>query len=681
MSTTNAPRWIFDASDPAKRGLLKAFGDTTPQTAENFIRFGASEKLMRIVRNTGNEDNPHEDIDLTGATITVAAGPLDSFPTSGNSRGEYNGDDTGIDEIPAGISAADLQTALNANPGIFGEGGVTVELVRGAYRIEWNNPGNRGLLEWFGGSLTPPARVKVVTDIEGDATTNEVKVLTIYQDYWALNSVWDVEAAGSVARTVLIQGAAAEREVVRIVITGNPTGGKWRVTAPQAAVHKVSCVANSGANYAEYEWQFAGNTIVSGDYHDIYDAAGPVRVWFNIAGAGPAPAAPAGGRLKEIASGSTLPDVLGANLWGAFIVDSGLTPNGTTFGYSFVKIRTNTLGAFTVPVAPGFTTFEFRQGNAGRLDSKYFSLYDAGGQVGVWFNLSSISTMPAAVAAMSRQIEVTGIAANATSTTVAAAVASALDADASFGAVSATNVVTVTDVNGGARGNPNNGDSLCGVTQSKPGYIISATLPHNATAPQVRDAFGGIYDVTVTIEPDQTEYILTAVNVGELTDITATDQSLTFAAFYRGTLSFNTATVRQAFLDLITGDELNGKLEAQYQFPGEDPVKFFQAPLTLLRSLIDTTELSPLNQLAGTYQDGAENIGIAADFLDVVFDAPFASEDWTLLASNISNDVDAPPPELLFPTTIANKTAAGFRIYFNGGPSTANYVYNYMARL
>lgn len=681
MSTTNAPRWIFDASDPAKQGLIKAFGDSTPQPAENFIRFGGNEKLLRVVRATGNEDNPHEDIDLTGASITVAAGSLDAFPTSGNSAGEYDGDNTGLESIPAGISAADLQTALNAHPVIVGEGGVTVELVRGAYRIEWNEPGARAVLDWFTGSLTPPARVTVTTDIAGDANTQEVKVLQISQDYWALNSAWIAEASGSVTRTVITQGTASEREFVKIIITGNPTGGKWRITAPQLAVHTINCIANAFGGAASYTFEFTGNTIVSGDYVDLYDDAGPVRVWFNIAAGGGAPAAPAGGRLKEIASGTVDPNDLGANLWAAFAADSGLEQSATTFGYTYVTIRTKVAGRYTVPVDPGFCTFTFFQGSEGRLDGKWFSIADVNGAVGVWFNLSGALSIPSALDDMARIIEVTGIAPNAANTAVATAIASALDADASFAAVAVGSVVTVTDALGGPRLAPSNGDSQLGVRVTVPGYLVASSLPFNASAPQVRDALMNLYDVTLTVEPDLIEYALTAVNVGAQADITASDFSLIFPTYYRGDLSFNTVTMRQAFLAAGTADELTGKLEAQYQFPGEDPVKFYQAPLTVLRSLIDTTELNPLNQFAGVYKEGSVNIPNGQDYVDVVFSSAFTSDEYTLVQSYVENDTDVPPPDIIAPMMVSNKLTTGCRVYLSGAPSNGNCVYKYIARL
>ena len=43
------------------------------------------------------------------------------------------------------------------------------------------------------------------------------------------------------------------------------------------------------------------NESLKGDYLDLYDDAGPARVWFKVAGAGTAPAAPAGGRILGFA--------------------------------------------------------------------------------------------------------------------------------------------------------------------------------------------------------------------------------------------------------------------------------------------------------------------------------------------------------------------------------------------
>lgn len=680
MATDKPPVWIFNASSPDKRGLLESFNSGSTISAETFISFSGVERLIRVVRGTGDDSKPWEDVPLTGATITIALGPLSVEPTGGNSYGQYNAVATGLTPLPAGATALQMQTLLNASPGIAGEGGVTVTKGKTGYRIEWVNAGGPRLnLEWFAGSLTPTPRVSTQTIVEGAAGIREVKLVKIWQDYWGGGDDWVEESDGDVTYTQATAGADGVKEVAKIVITGIPTSGQFRVTSPKPAVHTINASDNGQSACAYYQFDFNGNTIATGNFVDIADDAGPVRLWFNIAGGGGAPAAPAGGRLLEVVSGTILPGDLGQNLWSTVGADSGLAEGGAIFGWNVVSIRTRVLGVYPVPLTPGFVVLNFTQGSAGRLDGKYFTIYDAAGKVGVWFNLGGLKPIPTALDSASRLIEITGIAPQATANTVATAIKLALDTDAAFIATVVGAKVTVTDAVGGPRALPSNGNAYVGITQTAPGYVLSATLPYNASAAQMRDALQGLADVTRTETPTEIAYVLTYVETGAQAALTAADINLGFSSFYRGTFTLNTETMLAAFED-TSEDTLSGILQANYQYPGEDPVAFYYERVNVLRSLIDSGGVNPGSVFGTGTREGAQAVGVGNSFVDVVFDTALPSAEYKVICGYLENAVDA-PPDAIMAATVCLKTSAGYRQLLSGAPATGNFVYKYIVSI
>ncbi len=116
---------------------------------------------------------------------------------------------------------------------------------------------------------------------------------------------------------------------------------------------------------------------------------------------------------------------------------------------------------------------------AASLDAKYFVLSDNVGTVGFWFDVDNNgTTIPGGASACARSVEITTIVTGDSANTVATKVAAAIDADSKFVATAATNVVTVTDANYGARTDLTAGDSgftMAVTTQGVSGIDPSTT--------------------------------------------------------------------------------------------------------------------------------------------------------------------------------------------------------------
>jgi hypothetical protein len=89
------------------------------------------------------------------------------------------------------------------------------------------------------------------------------------------------------------------------------------------------------------------------------------------------------------------------------------------------------------------------QGLSSAIDGEYLLIYDAGGLVCVWFNVSGSAVQPAVGA--TRYLEITDITEGMTATQVGGRIASRLDSDSQYSAASVAGVVTITDVNVGVR--------------------------------------------------------------------------------------------------------------------------------------------------------------------------------------------------------------------------------------
>lgn len=127
--------------DPANNRLLS--GVNANATGER-LRFYAGDTArveLHLVRLTGDTAFPAEAVsfaDWLDATtsVSLAVGPLETEPTTGTFKVEFDGDLTAA--IPADATAAQVEAALNALPSVSGIGGVAVSKVGEFYRVEFD---------------------------------------------------------------------------------------------------------------------------------------------------------------------------------------------------------------------------------------------------------------------------------------------------------------------------------------------------------------------------------------------------------------------------------------------------------------------------------------------------------------------------------------------------------------
>ena len=129
--------------DPVNNRLLSGVNANGTGDRVRFFAGDTARVELHLVRLTGDTDFPAEAVsfaDWLGATtsVSLAVGPLETVPTSGTFKVEFDGDTT--DAISATATAAQVEAALNALPSISSIGGVSVAKVGEFYRVEFDAP-------------------------------------------------------------------------------------------------------------------------------------------------------------------------------------------------------------------------------------------------------------------------------------------------------------------------------------------------------------------------------------------------------------------------------------------------------------------------------------------------------------------------------------------------------------
>jgi len=126
--------------DPANNRLLS--GVNANATGER-LRFYAGDTArveLHLVRLTGDTAFPAEAVSFAdwmdaATSVSLAVGPLETEPTTGTFKVEFDGDLS--DPISATATAAQVEAALNDLPSVSAIGGVSVSSVGEFYRVEF----------------------------------------------------------------------------------------------------------------------------------------------------------------------------------------------------------------------------------------------------------------------------------------------------------------------------------------------------------------------------------------------------------------------------------------------------------------------------------------------------------------------------------------------------------------
>lgn len=582
-----AAEWIVDIGASRQDGLLRSFDEEIEQVIQRGIRQSGLRRRFRFVKKSRNPNRPWDDVDVSTATaIEWAIGEPDVEPTGGVSNVSYLGDSTGLAAIPAGVSAAVLEAAMNANPAIAAAGGVTVEKAGVQYTILFNDPGARSLIDWDSTAVSPKSTAEVMRTVVGDVATREEQLVRLSQDYYGYTNVYTAAGAGALSRTEIRAGDSQRPNIQRISISPEPYEGAFSVTFPRPEITRVGAIANAGIVQSVLITPVADVAgSLAGKFFDIADSAGGVRVWYNT-GADPAPAAPVGGRLIEVAIvvDDPIEEVMAQTI-AAIDGDAQFTAAVYDAATSTLYAKDVAAGVRPYPIFQhdsGFILTYATAGTNGLLAGKGFILYRADNvDVYVWLQVSA-NDVPAAIVGGWTEEIVVAIAATATATAVATAIAAAVDASPHFVATSSGSSVTITDAVGGEREAAHAGSSPFGVVQSQAGLHLATTVPYNASADLMAALLSDQFQVTKT---DAFQWDLTSLVPGTQPALEVASAGLKFSAGGEMAMKLNKLALYQAFA-ATDADELTTVTEVRITWPGVEPEVVFHVPIKIARNLI-----------------------------------------------------------------------------------------------
>jgi len=596
MAAPSTPVRLFDIYAPGRDGVYDSVFTANQADIQSYVENDQIKLRIGLIAPAATTTLRKWDyVSTTGATVELAIGQIDTTPTGGTFQLSYSSDTTGLTALAYAISAASLQTALNANPTLSaGPTTVTVTLVStGVYRVAFDQVGVRSLLAGDGANLAPGSTVTASRVVTGTASVKEVQIIRLLQRPYAYNATWSAFPVAAASVTQIQTGSATVPSIQRVSLDPEPYDGACIVTFGKANVVRVLCKANSGAVAEVSTVQTVADVASSlnGLYFTIYDNVGPVRVWIDVGNTGTAPGVPAGGRLLEvdITANNTAAQVATA-VQTAVDADSKF---GATVASNLVVITDSNSGTRT-DIAAGTSTFTVAtttQGVNSALEDKYFTIYDdTDDSVAVWLTTDS-TTPPSGVTGADRYLTVAiGAADNAN--TVGTAIAAVIDADPDFTCTNSSGTLTITNATNGVRTAATANDSTFGVSVTGAGITLSPVVAWNAEALDIQKAIDPNSETIIVTKTGAFSWDFQFVQNGTRSALATDVTGLKVPLGLIGTLALNTEQMLAASA-AAAGQPFDALFEGQVTFSGEGPWTFYRQTITIYPDLIDFSTLAP----------------------------------------------------------------------------------------
>lgn len=590
------PTEIFvDASDPSQQGLYRRANGSLSALTPQFTRNDNLPRRIHVMEEsvaTAIERLRHRVI--AGATLKVAIGQPDLGPLAGTFPLASSADSTGLTALAWNITAAALETALNANPAIAAEGSLDVTGTAPQFILAWRTVGNKAQLTTAANVLEPSSVVSIQTTQAGDASTHEEQVIRLLRRPYAYSSNWSVVSDPSTSTvTLTAAGSATTKGVIDIALPETAESGSFRPEFSRAQVWRITATTNTlGA--VQKELLTITAPASAGGFNnltfDTEDKNGIVRVWFDYNATGTAPAIPAGGRLLEVDYVTATAAGIATAIKTAFHADTEFNASitdsvGNKVLIDNVAFGTRVWPTVTISVDSGSIAFaESITGHAGRLAGDHFPLADNNGTVAVWFQADG-NEEPDHDANRSIVVDSSAF---TTAALAATGIAAAIDADSEFTATASGATVTVTDVNAGTRsiGAVLNTAGL-GIGIVTKGANIVGEFPHDVTAAELELFFAEFFKVTAT-KPRQFRFV--AIEKGTWAAPTVAN-NFVVPTYFDGTISLATTTLLAAFA-ATTEVTLDAYLEVEYTAAGAVET-ILRMPVVIHRDVLDQATIGP----------------------------------------------------------------------------------------
>lgn len=216
---------------------------------------GDVEKLQIFpVEPSGIASSPWKSQDWSGSGIRAGIGTLSGRPSGGTFELAVEGDNTELGSLAYDITPANLEIALDLNPEIITDGGVSVTGVAGEYYlVEWDSNGARNLITGDGGALTPFGHVVVNRLQAGDGSNPEIQAIRIRAQLLAVETSFSAISAIAESVEVVSPGDAGSHAIQKFSFTRDAIGGTFTITFDGVTSGALNWNATVDAVQAEFD--------------------------------------------------------------------------------------------------------------------------------------------------------------------------------------------------------------------------------------------------------------------------------------------------------------------------------------------------------------------------------------------------------------------------------------------
>lgn len=229
MAITTTKLWM--ATDTNR--LLSSPTSFTPAQTPVFYQGNTSLVELHILSGAGVGSSPYEVPFPAGASIQMAVGDLNAYPTAGTWKLIVGSTETSA--LAFNATAAAVETALNAISDVSTNGGVTVSKAGNAYVIAWVTYGTKPAITAGPDTLTPAAYEAISLVQAGAVSTNEVVMVELRQNPIALGTTWTALGTPAISVT-LISAWNGSNKIYRYGIDPDPKAGNYTLTIVNGAI-------------------------------------------------------------------------------------------------------------------------------------------------------------------------------------------------------------------------------------------------------------------------------------------------------------------------------------------------------------------------------------------------------------------------------------------------------------
>ena len=185
MAITTLKLWMA----PESNRLLAGPSSFAPAQNPVFYEGNTARIELHILAGAGIGKIPYEVAFPAGASIQLAVGQVNAFPTSGSWKLMVEDNQTA--DMPFNATPVQVAAALNALASVQAAGGVTSALNGDGYTVTWNTLGTKPDIGIGADTLVPSSYESISLVQQGTATNRKVIYVELRQAPVALGVEWD----------------------------------------------------------------------------------------------------------------------------------------------------------------------------------------------------------------------------------------------------------------------------------------------------------------------------------------------------------------------------------------------------------------------------------------------------------------------------------------------------------